>query len=40
MANTGKVQQVIGPVVDVYFGDSEGLPKILNALEITKSNGQ
>lgn len=38
--NKGKVTQVIGPVVDVSF-DSEGakLPDILNALEITKSDG-
>ena len=36
--NTGKISQVIGPVVDVSF---EGkLPNILDALKITKSNGQ
>ncbi|MEM9857722.1 MAG: F0F1 ATP synthase subunit beta [Bacteroidota bacterium] len=41
MANIGKVTQVIGPVVDVSF-DSEGaqLPNILDALEVTKENGQ
>lgn len=41
MANIGKVVQVIGPVVDVSF-EAEGskLPNILDALEITKSNGQ
>ena len=41
MANIGKVTQVIGPVVDVSF-DTEGatLPNILDALEVTKSNGQ
>jgi len=41
MANTGKIAQVIGPVVDVSF-DSEGskLPNILDALEVTKANGQ
>ena len=40
-SNKGKIAQVIGPVVDVAF-DSENarLPKILDALEITKSNGQ
>ena len=31
MANTGKITQVIGAVVDVHF--DEGLPEILNALE-------
>src|SRR5262245_25990810 len=30
----GKVTQVIGPVVDVEFGDGK-LPKILNALKVT-----
>ena len=37
----GKVTQVIGPVVDVYFekgGDS--LPKIYEALQVTRPNGQ
>ncbi|MFT4032385.1 MAG: F0F1 ATP synthase subunit beta [Siphonobacter sp.] len=39
--NKGKVTQVIGPVVDVSF-EEEGssLPAILDALEVTKSNGQ
>lgn len=42
MANsTGKVTQVIGPVVDVYFDTEKGeLPNILDALEVTKDNGQ
>ncbi|KYG79633.1 MULTISPECIES: F0F1 ATP synthase subunit beta [Roseivirga] len=41
MANIGKITQVIGPVVDVSF-DVEGskLPNILDALEVTKENGQ
>lgn len=41
MANIGKVSQVIGPVVDVRF-DLKGnkLPNILDALIITKENGQ
>ncbi len=41
MANSGKVKQIIGPVVDVSF-DGEGvtLPKIMNALEVTRDNGQ
>ncbi|MEP7168880.1 MAG: F0F1 ATP synthase subunit beta [Bacteroidota bacterium] len=41
MTNKGKIVQVIGPVVDVAF-DAEGaiLPNILDALEITKTDGQ
>ncbi len=40
MANKGIVTQVIGPVVDVSF-EAEGakLPKILDALTVTKSDG-
>jgi F-type H+/Na+-transporting ATPase subunit beta len=39
--NVGKIVQIIGPVVDVSF-EQEGsvLPKILDALEIKKENGQ
>ncbi|HBI25665.1 MAG: ATP synthase subunit beta [Candidatus Wolfebacteria bacterium GW2011_GWC2_39_22] len=33
MSNTGKIIQIIGPVVDVEFGDA--LPEIYNALEVT-----
>jgi F-type H+/Na+-transporting ATPase subunit beta len=43
MANTtniGKVTQVIGPVVDVSFENAGQLPAILDALELTKPNGQ
>jgi F-type H+-transporting ATPase subunit beta len=41
MANIGKITQVIGPVVDVSFeGEGVKLPRILDALEITRSNGQ
>ncbi|MFN6943536.1 MAG: F0F1 ATP synthase subunit beta, partial [Cytophagaceae bacterium] len=41
MANKGKITQVIGPVVDVSFeGEGAKLPKILNALDVLKSNGQ
>ncbi|MGZ3861993.1 MAG: F0F1 ATP synthase subunit beta [Bacteroidia bacterium] len=38
---SGKIAQVIGPVVDVHF-DLEGgkLPEILDALEIVRENGQ
>jgi len=37
--NKGKVAQVIGPVVDVSF-EGANLPEILNALSVTKTNGQ
>ena len=41
MSNTGKIKQVIGPVVDVSFeAENAKLPKILNALEITRANGE
>jgi F-type H+-transporting ATPase subunit beta len=41
MANIGRITQVIGPVVDVSFsGDNSKLPNILDALEVTKENGQ
>jgi len=38
MENTGKVQAIIGPVVDVYF-DSGNLPAIYNALELSRADG-
>ena len=40
MANTGKVTQVIGPVVDVSFS-AEGakLPNIMDALKVTRPDG-
>jgi F-type H+-transporting ATPase subunit beta len=38
--NTGKVSQIIGPVVDVVFNNNENeLPNIYDSLEITRSNG-
>ncbi len=38
--NIGKIAQIIGPVVDVKFdNDSQTLPNIFDALEITKENG-
>ncbi|MDQ3072908.1 MAG: F0F1 ATP synthase subunit beta [Bacteroidota bacterium] len=41
MSNTGRVAQVIGPVVDVSFsGEGTALPEILNALEIDRGNGE
>ncbi len=37
---TGSVTQIIGPVVDVYFEEGgNNLPKIHDALEITRDNG-
>ncbi|WP_338790545.1 F0F1 ATP synthase subunit beta [Bernardetia sp. MNP-M8] len=38
MATTGKIVQVIGPVVDVSFVDGS-LPHILDALQVTKEDG-
>ena len=35
----GKISQVIGPVVDVSFENGTKLPNILDALEVTKENG-
>src|SRR5947207_10660680 len=41
MANTGKIKQIIGPVVDVIFqGDESDLPEIFSALEVTREDGQ
>jgi F-type H+-transporting ATPase subunit beta len=38
--NVGKVSQIIGPVVDVSFNVEElALPNILDALEVTKTDG-
>ena len=40
MANSGRISQIIGPVVDVAF-DQEGstLPKIYNSLHVSKDDG-
>lgn len=39
--STGKITQIIGPVVDVSFeGENAQLPSILDALEVTKTNGE
>ncbi len=41
MPNTGKIAQIIGPVVDVSFSaEDANLPKIYDSLVITKENGQ
>src|SRR5690554_1254211 len=39
MPNIGKVKQIIGPVVDVYFANQK-LPEIYNSLELTRENGE
>jgi F-type H+-transporting ATPase subunit beta len=36
---TGKVAQIIGPVIDVEFKSESELPKIYDSLEITRENG-
>tara|TARA_Y100000589_G_scaffold156122_1_gene148673 strand:- start:12063 stop:13589 length:1527 start_codon:yes stop_codon:yes gene_type:complete len=39
--NIGKISQVIGPVIDIIFENSDnGLPKIYDALEVKKTNGE
>jgi F-type H+-transporting ATPase subunit beta len=38
--STGKVVQVIGPVVDIAFEAGQQVPDINNALVIDKGNGQ
>ncbi len=40
VTSTGKVTQVIGPVVDVSFENSDRIPSILDAMEVVKPNGQ
>ena len=41
MANTGRIKQIIGAVVDVSFSEEGSkLPEILNALEVTRPNGE
>ncbi|HEY5691336.1 MAG TPA: F0F1 ATP synthase subunit beta [Cyclobacteriaceae bacterium] len=40
MANTGRITQVIGPVVDVAFdGANSKVPDILDSLEVVKTDG-
>ena len=39
MPNVGKIKQIIGPVVDVYFGGDNKLPELFSALELTRENG-
>src|SRR5690349_11028691 len=37
--NTGKIVQIIGPVIDVRFESEEHIPNALDALEVTRNNG-
>ena len=40
LTKTGKVSQIIGPVIDVTFENTEsGLPDIYDSLEITRGDG-
>ncbi|MCK5401130.1 MAG: F0F1 ATP synthase subunit beta, partial [Flavobacteriaceae bacterium] len=36
---TGKVAQIVGPVIDVEFGSGVKLPKIYDSLEINRTDG-
>ena len=36
---SGKISQIVGPVIDVEFDSEKGLPKIYDSLEIEKSDG-
>jgi F-type H+-transporting ATPase subunit beta len=36
---TGKVSQIIGPVIDVAFNTDSELPKIYDSLEIKRADG-
>ncbi len=40
MTTTGKIIQILGPVVDVSFDVNATLPGLLNALEVIKEDGQ
>ncbi|HQH18418.1 MAG TPA: F0F1 ATP synthase subunit beta [Bacteroidales bacterium] len=39
-ANTGKIAQIIGAVIDVVFEQQEKLPNIYDALEVKRPDGQ
>ena len=36
---SGKIAQIVGPVIDVEFESDSGLPKIYDSLEIEKADG-
>lgn len=39
MKNIGVIIQILGPVIDIDFGGSAALPRLLHALEVTKKDG-
>ncbi len=38
--HSGRIAQIIGPVIDVVFDQESDLPNLLDALEITRENGE
>ncbi|HLP35051.1 MAG TPA: F0F1 ATP synthase subunit beta [Amoebophilaceae bacterium] len=40
MSHTGKITQIIGPVIDIRFDESATLPSILNALHVISPTGK
>ena len=38
--NSGKIAQIIGPVIDVIFENAEELPKIYDSLEVIRENDE
>lgn len=40
MIQTGKIIQIVGPVVDIEFEETQTLPRLRNALEVVKEDGQ
>jgi F-type H+-transporting ATPase subunit beta len=38
--NVGRIAQIIGPVIDVVFDDENSLPKLYDALEIKREDGE
>jgi F0F1-type ATP synthase beta subunit len=39
MTTTGKIIQILGPIVDIRFDSSATLPGLLNALEVIREDG-
>ena len=40
MSSTGKIAQIIGPVIDVAFDSGSQLPELYNALYVDRPGGQ
>lgn len=38
--NTGKISQIIGPVIDVIFENDQDLPRIYDSLEVVRENNE